>query len=437
MFGYYLNLAGRSLRSHKVLTVLMVLTLGLGIGACITTLTVQRLLSGDPLPQKHGKIFYPQVDPYPANQSAGNNGKLPPTMTYADAMSLIQANKASRQTAVSLISAKLAPDGADHALTTRPFFTDGVIATSDFFGMFDVPFKFGHGWSRQEDQSRAAVVVIAKFLNDRVFGGVDSTGKTLRINDHDFRVIGVVDDWSPQPKFYAQELGGRSYGAGDGVFMPIGTALDAGMSPQQVSCYADSDVSKLETASCTWLGVWVQLESPQDVKNYESYLAGYAAQQMALGRFQKSSTSLTELNEWLIQEHVVPSDVKLQSWLALGFLVVCIVNAIGLLLAKCLRRSNEIGVRRALGATWRDIFTQFMVEAAIVGLVGGLAGLLFTELGLWGIRSRPVQYASLAHLDLTMFIAAFSLSAFVGLVAGLVPAWRACIVSPAPQLKAS
>ncbi|HEX7817294.1 ABC transporter permease, partial [Dyella sp.] len=79
----------------------------------------------------------------------------------------------------------------------------------------------------------------------------------------------------------------------------------------------------------------------------------------------------------------------------------------------------------------------FMVEAAIVGLVGGIAGLFFTELGLWGIRSRPVQYASLAHLDATMFLAAFSLSALVGLVAGLIPAWRACIVSPAPQLKAS
>ncbi|MEO7053145.1 MAG: ABC transporter permease, partial [Rhodanobacter sp.] len=52
MFGYYLDLALRSLKRNRVLTSLMVLALGLGIGACITTLTVLKLLSGDPMPQK-------------------------------------------------------------------------------------------------------------------------------------------------------------------------------------------------------------------------------------------------------------------------------------------------------------------------------------------------------------------------------------------------
>lgn len=52
MFGYYIDLAVRSLRRNKVLTALMILTLALGIGASITTLTVLKLLSGDPIPQK-------------------------------------------------------------------------------------------------------------------------------------------------------------------------------------------------------------------------------------------------------------------------------------------------------------------------------------------------------------------------------------------------
>jgi len=78
-----------------------------------------------------------------------------------------------------------------------------------------------------------------------------------------------------------------------------------------------------------------------------------------------------------------------------------------------------------------------MVEAGIVGLAGGVLGLVFAELGLWGIRQQPAQYASLAHLDLSMFLFTFVVALVSSLVAGLLPAWRACAVTPAPQLKAA
>ena len=75
MFAYYLDLALRSLRRNTVLTTLMVLALALGIGATITTLTVLKLLSGDPLPQKSTQLFYPQLDPYPKDQPFSRSGK--------------------------------------------------------------------------------------------------------------------------------------------------------------------------------------------------------------------------------------------------------------------------------------------------------------------------------------------------------------------------
>ena len=76
---------------------------------------------------------------------------------------------------------------------------------------------------------------------------------------------------------------------------------------------------------------------------------------------------LRNVMEWLDQEKVVPSDVRLQSWLAIGFLVVCLVNTVGLMLAKFLRRAGELGVRRALGASKREIFKQLLIEAGVVG----------------------------------------------------------------------
>jgi putative ABC transport system permease protein len=70
-------------------------------------------------------------------------------------------------------------------------------------------------------------------------------------------------------------------------------------------------------------------------------------------------------------------------------------------------------------------------------VAGGVLGLVFAELGLWGIRHQPAQYAGLAHLDLPMFLFTFVVALVASLVAGLLPAWRACAVAPAPQLKAS
>jgi len=132
---------------------------------------------------------------------------------------------------------------------------------------------------------------------------------------------------------------------------------------------------------------------------------------------------------------VVPKDIGLQLWLAFGFLIVCLVNTVGLLLAKCLRRSGEIGVRRALGAPRNAIFAQFLVEAGSLGLAGGLLGLALTSLGLWAVRHGSSNYADLVQLDAPMLATTLALALLASLCAGLLPAWRACQVSPAMQLK--
>src|SRR5690348_18513474 len=105
MFRYYLDLALRSFKRNRVLTALMVLALGLGIGASITTLTVLKLLSGDPLPQKSAQVFAPELDPLTAASTTPEEkvfqrwGNL---MTYTDAMNLLHARKAKRQTVMAL-----------------------------------------------------------------------------------------------------------------------------------------------------------------------------------------------------------------------------------------------------------------------------------------------------------------------------------------------
>ena len=432
MFGYYLNLALRSLGRNRVLTTLMVLALALGIGACITTLTVLRLLSGDPLPGRSALLYYPQIDPYPKDGYIPGESKPQENLTWIDANNLFDAHRAPRQALVALGSAKIQSRDAGG----RPFFGDAVMTTADFLPMVGAPFRYGSGWNAQDDAAGARVVVIADFLNQKLFGGANSVGRTLRLNGHDFRVVGVLDHFSPQPRFYAINIG-RSYGEGDGAFLPLRAARAVGLDPFNISCWEAADISHLETAACMWLGLWVELPDAAAVASYKRFLDGYVREQIAQGRFHRTDTALPDVLQWLRNENVVPDDARLQAGVAFGLLLICVTISIGPLLAKCLRRSREIGVRRALGATRGAIFGQFMVEAAMVGLAGGLLGLLFAELGLWGIRHQPAEYASLARLDLAMFAFTFMVALASALVAGLLPAWRACAVAPAPQLKSA
>ena len=163
----------------------------------------------------------------------------------------------------------------------------------------------------------------------------------------------------------------------------------------------------------------------------------YSNQQRAAGRFEREpNVALDDVMGWLDENGAVPGDVRLQAWLAFGFLFVCLLNTVGLLLAKFLRRSSEIGVRRALGATRRTIFAQYLVEAGVIGIAGGVLGLGLAQLGLWAVRQQPTDYAEFVHIDATMVIATIVLTLLASLAAGLLPAWRACQVAPAMQLKA-
>jgi putative ABC transport system permease protein len=438
MFGYYLRLALHSLRRNPVLTVLMVLSIAVGIGASMTTLTVMHLLSGDPLPGRSQHIFYPQVDAAPAGL---NNTEPFDMLDFTSAMDLWRAKRADRQALVVNSEIKLkSVDGGDAALMSTMLSTH-----ADFFPMFNVPLAYGAGWTAQDDDRRARVAVISSDLNQKLFGGRNSVGKTLRIRDTQVRVVGVLAPWRPSPQYYSVAGGRFSQGDTAGyyakpadVLVPFSSGLEINDGHfQPFTCWQVPDApGYLQNAPCVWVQLWVELGSADRVLDYKRFLDGYVAQQHALGRIARvDHTRLRSLLEWLDFNRVVPRDVRLQTWLALAFLAICLFNTIGLLLAKFLRRGGEIGVRRALGASRWAIFAQHLTEAAMIGLAGGLLGLLLTLSGLWAARLQPVEYAEMMHLDLPMFSATFALAIAASLIAGLFPALRASRVAPAIQLK--
>ena len=434
MFRYYLGLGFRSLRRNPVLTTLMVLTLSVGVAASMTTLTLLHGMSGDPLPPNSDRLFVPRLDNGPGTE-LDDSGDPPAQVTYTDATALWEQAKGVRQAPVYGIGPAIDSGRSD----LPPFFSDGVAVGRDFFAMFDVPFLYGQAWSVEEDVKGASVVVIGRSLSERIFGeSVDPVGKSIRIGEFDYSVMGVVDTWNPVPKFY-RLIGDNQYGTSEDVFVPFRTAVAREMGVNgSIDCSSQTGpgFKGLVEGECVWLQYWVELESAADRAEYADYLGAYIAEQKALGRFTRPvNYRLHDVMQWLEENEVVSDDTRTSTWLAFGFLLVCLVNTVGLLLAKFSARPGEIGVRRALGATRRDVFTQYLTEAGVIGLVGAAVGVGLTFAALAFIRAYDEAIELITRVDGTMLVTAIVLSVAASLLAGLLPTWRACQVVPALQLK--
>ena len=431
MFTYYLDLAARSLKRNLALTVLMIIAIAFGIGASMTTLTVLHVLSIDPIPGKSQNLYFVQLEPRRALGFVPGREPLE-QMTRTDSEALLRVAKADRQAMMTSGNAAVEPQRAGLA----PFFADGRWTSADFFAMFQVPFIAGAPWTADDDTRGTRVAVITRALADKVFGATEVVGRTLRVEGNDLRVIGVIANWRPTPHFY--DLNNDTYGKGEQLFVPFSTSRDLKLSRSgSLDCWDDPIGDPLALGvSCVWTQFWVELATVEKAAQYRDYLVSYSLEQLRTGRFGRPpNVRLRNVTEWLDFKGVVPNDVRLQTWVALGFLLVCLVNTVGLLLTKFMRRSSEIGVRRALGASKRSIFIQLLVEAGTIGLVGGLLGLGLAWLGLWAVRHQPADYADLAQLDLPMLAGTFVLAIAASLLAGLLPAWRGCQVTPAIQLK--
>ena len=438
MYAYDLRLAWHSIRRNPGLAALMVLAIALGVAVVTVTFTVYHAMATNPIEHKSERLNAVTLDTWdPQEPYEEDKPEHPPTlMTYKDATHLYGSKAAPRALIMYKSGVLVLPERPG----VKPFDALTRVTTHEFFSMFDVPFQYGSGWDAAADDARARVAVVSKALNDKLFGGANSVGRTLRMDNTDFRIIGVLKEWRPVPKFYDLNVSDHGYGETEQVFLPFSTSreLDLGRSGN-MNCYDTNPEGMRSTdvgANCNWIQFWVQLDTPAKAAEYKSFLENYSSQQRAAGRFHRpNNVRLRNLMEFLSFNKVVPGDVNLQMWLALAFLLVCLVNTIGLLLAKFLRRSSEVGVRRALGASRRAIFAQCMIEAGTVGLAGGVLGLGLAELGLWAVRHQPTEYATLAQLDPLMLATTFVLAIVASLLAGVLPAWRACLVSPAIQLK--
>lgn len=435
MFIYYLRLAMLSLRKNILLTSLMIMAIGLGIGAAMTTITVNYLMSADPIPHKSDRLFYVQLDNWDANSPYQEPNEPPDQVTWLEATNLMAAGKAYRQSAMGQSVLIVEPNRPEQ----KPFVSNVRLAYADFFPMFDVPFLYGSGWTASDDLDRRLVVVLSKATNDEVFGGINSVGENLVMEGRSYQVVGVLDDWHPRPKFFDISTG--AFNLPEALYVPYSLKESLELpSAGNNNCWkpvSEDTFQAFLQSECVNSQFWVEFEDPEDRHEYLAFLNSYVAEQKKLGRFPRETNNrLSNVMDWLENQEVVSDDARMMMYMALMFLVVCLLNTVALLLAKFIGRTGEIALRRAVGASRRTLFAQHLVEAGLIGAAGGLLGLILAWLGLKGINGLyGDQINGLTSLDPNMIALAVGLAIISTVLAGLYPTWRACSVPPAGQLK--
>jgi putative ABC transport system permease protein len=436
MFGYQLRIAGKSLRRSPAHTAIVAGGIALGVAVSTLFATVRHSFAKDPIPDKSDRLFnvrmdsWGPVEPYPGNRP-------PPQLTYGDTMALLRSDIPVRQTGSFKASLYVFPD----ARVGRPSRELIRLCFSDFFEMFEAPFRYGGPWDRKADQAPEPVVVLSEEMNDRLFGGEDSVGRSVRIEDRQFRVVGVLERWRPGIKFY--DLTQNPVQPPEPIFMPFNFVR-----PMEIRTAGNSDGWKsapqadfagLLASEQTWIQMWVELPDRDHVERYRAFLDAYTLEQRRSGRFQrKLDNRVSTIPELMAEFEIVPKEANAMLIVSLLFLLICALNLIGLLLGKFLARGAEIGVRRAMGASRVDVFVQHVFECELIALIGGLVGLVLAFGGIAAVNlwaKSMIQRSDFLQMDWAMAGFAAGCSLVAGLVAGIYPAMRVCRIPPAVHLK--
>jgi putative ABC transport system permease protein len=369
-------------------------------------------------------------------------GLPPQQLTYRDAMALYRSDIPKRKVIMHKAVGIVSVDGQQ----VKPERAATRVTTTDFFAALDVPFQYGGTWTDAADFGPEPVLVISRRMNEKLFGGENSVGRRVRWNDNEFRVIGVRDHWMPLPTFY--DVNNGALEEPEDVYIPFGwnSALEIqtagnsnGWKPEDIKTYQD-----YLNSENIWIQMWVELPDAASRDRFQSFIDNYAREQKQAGRYaRKLNNRLTRPDQWLVDNEVVSNDDRVLVGLAFAFLAVCLLNTVGLLLAKFLNNASITGVRRALGASRRQVFMQHLVEVGVISSIGAALGLALGGLLLMGLRALytvdPTDAGgtqALAHVDVTSVVTALLLAFFATIAAGLYPAWRIGRIPPASYLKA-
>ncbi|HEX3471727.1 MAG TPA: ABC transporter permease [Silvibacterium sp.] len=385
----------RMLRKNPGLTITVLLTLALGIGAntAIFTVDYAALLAPMPYPQsKQLVVVWSKIQGFHNGVSAGD---------YTD-----WKNQSSSFQDLN------AWTGGSFNIATKdqPENIDGRRTTPGFYRMLGIPFFMGRDFLPDEGQpGRDHVIILTHKLWEHLGANPKILGQPVRLDGQPYTVVGVLP------------AGLYDRGQGD-LVVPLA------FKPEQVN------------HDFHWILVMGRLKPGVTIAQAQADMNGVTARiAQAYPKSNKGWGSFVEP----LQDDFLPKERILTLWLLLGavgfVLLIACVNVANLLLAKSMTRQKEMAVRGSLGATPRVIFAQLLTESLLLAVAGGVLGIGVGYGMLRGLIAAvpPDILPSEADFRLNIPILLFTLAAttLAGLLFGCAPAWYASRVDPAEALK--
>ncbi|MCX6816517.1 MAG: ABC transporter permease [Candidatus Beckwithbacteria bacterium] len=268
--------------------------------------------------------------------------------------------------------------------------------TESMFTLMNIKPVSGRILTKKDDQSRAKIAVLGFTLAQQLFVDPNkAVGKTVKVNSLRFTVVGV-----------AEKKGDREMDSS--VIMPYRTTF-AGLNPNK-------------TFFTIYLGV-------NDKTKIE--LVKAKAKTVLLKRYKADDFSVTEQTEILSTVNQIFTIIN--SVLIAIASISLLVGGIGIMnimFATVTERTKEIGIRRGLGATKKDILVQFLSESVILSAFGGIIGLILAALIVLMVRT-----AFPASINLISVLLAFFVSSAIGITFGVFPARRAANLTPLEAIR--
>lgn len=268
--------------------------------------------------------------------------------------------------------------------------------SEDFFKLRNVKTIKGRQFTASDNQSKAKVAVLGYTIAEKLFDNPDNAlGKIIRFDKQRFEVIGIIEKSGNNE----EDLG---------IILPYKSTY-GGINPDK-----------------TFWGINLGVESEKDVE-----IAKKKVKEALLKRYKEDDFSVAEQTEILSTINQI-FNILNSVLVAIGSISLLVggVGIMNIMYASVTERIKEVGIRRAIGATERDILVQFMAESVLLSALGGFLGLFLATLIV--IIVRPFFPLS---INLLSVIITLSVSSAIGIFFGVFPARRAAKLPPIEAIR--
>ena len=408
-----LVIAIRSLLANKLRSSLTMLGIIIGVGAVITLMSVgrgaQAAITSTFEKMGTNVLYVMSTSSEEGGMMAVQYGQMTPNLTLEDAKALERIDSVTAVASVNENYVEVTAGGESKVAIIHG-------ATPEYLQVYKHSVASGQFFSNRDIASRNTVVVVGSGVAEDLFGSDDPVGQTVKIKGKRFTVIGVLE-----PK------GGAIMGVSldDVVVTPI-TTFQTRLFTQQTSRGEDA-VQQIA----------LQVANADAIDNVRGEVEDILRRRHRIAADEKDDFTVVSMEQMLGQlQQVLGVFTIVLGAIAGVSLLVGGIGIMNIMLVSVTERTREIGIRKAVGAKRRDILIQFLLEAAMLSLLGGGIGII----GGW-MLSFLISLIDIGGITLhsvvspDIVILAVSVSIFIGVVSGMYPAMRAARLNPIDALR--